>query len=113
MVTAIVMLVAATRTMTKLAATTGDNVHQSFGLKTINLNLVAACLQLSAFIVWSGGYNTIRYLKWKGKITDINAICLEMIFSSIASVTLLSSYFLFIHVFWHYGINVEETLKKR
>jgi hypothetical protein len=36
-----------------------------------------------------------------------------MILSSISSVTLLGSYYIIIHVFWHYGINVEQTLIKR
>ena len=75
MVVAIVMLIAATRTMTKLAAASGDNVHQSFGLKTINLNLLAACLQFAAFILWSGGNNCVRYLAWKKQITETNKIC--------------------------------------
>jgi hypothetical protein len=75
MVMAIVMLVAATRTMTKLAAASGDNVHQSFGLKTINLNLIAACLQFAAFILWSGGNNSVRYLAWKKKISESDKIC--------------------------------------
>ena len=113
MVMAIVMLIAATRTMNKLAAASGDNVHQSFGLKTINLNLLAACLQFAAFIVWSGGNNFVRYLAWKNKITEEQKICFSMILSSISSVTLLGSYYIIIHVFWHYGINVEQTLIKR
>ncbi len=43
---------------------------QSLGIKTINLNLIAAILQLTAFILWSGGNNLVRYLyvkKYIGK----------------------------------------------
>jgi hypothetical protein len=63
--------------------------------------------------VWSGGNNFVRYLAWKKKITEEQKICFSMILSSISSVTLLGSYYIIIHVFWHYGINVEQTLIKR
>jgi hypothetical protein len=35
------------------------------GIKTVNLNLLAAILQFVAFIVWSGGIITCRYLARK------------------------------------------------
>ena len=41
---------------------------QSLGIKTINLNLIAAILQLTAFILWSGGNNLVRYLYVKEHI---------------------------------------------
>ena len=114
MVMAIVILIAATRTMTKLAVASGDDVHQSFGLKTINLNLLTACLQFAAFILWSGGYFCIRYLARIKTIESENEIVYyEMTISSVSSVILLFSYYLVLHVFWHYGINVEQTLIKR
>jgi hypothetical protein len=36
-----------------------------------------------------------------------------MILSSFASVAFLVSYFIIIHVFWYYGLNVEQTILKR
>ena len=110
----IFMLVEATRTMRKLAAASGDNEIQSFGLKTINLNLLAACLQFVAFIVWTVGFFCIRYLKQIETIKEENdKVFDEMMISTVSSVILLISYYLIIHVFWHYGINVEKTLIKR
>ena len=110
----IFMLVEATRTMKKLAAASGDNEIQSFGLKTINLNLLAACLQFVAFIVWTVGFFCIRYLVHIGTIKEENdKVFDEMMISTVSSVILLISYYLIIHVFWHYGINVEQTLIKR
>ena len=35
-----------------------------------------------------------------------------MMISSVSSVILLISYYIVLHVFWHYGINVEQTLIK-
>jgi amino acid permease len=114
MVISIVMLIAATRTMKKLAAASGDYVHQSFGLKTINLNLLAAILQFAAFIVWSGGFICIRYLKQTKTIEETNEeVYYKMMVSCVSSVILLFSYYLIIRVFWYYGINVEQTLIKR
>jgi hypothetical protein len=36
-----------------------------------------------------------------------------MIISTIASIVLMLSFYVLIHVFWHYGINIEKTLLKR
>ena len=112
MILAIVLLVIATRTMDKLAEQS-NTAHQSMGIRTVNLNLIAAILQFVAFIVWSGGQTTVRYLYRKKTIDLVTKQCTTMILSTISSVVLLLSFYVLIHVFWHYGINIEHTLEKR
>lgn len=37
----------------------------------------------------------------------------RMIVASVSSILMFVSLYILIHVFWHYGINIEETMKKR
>jgi hypothetical protein len=54
-VTALLMLISATRTMDKIDVARGEESESKVGVKTVNLNIIAAILQLVSYLFWLVG----------------------------------------------------------
>lgn len=54
-ITALVMLISATRTMDKIDVARGEESKSKVGVKTIKLNILAAILQLVSYLFWLVG----------------------------------------------------------
>lgn len=114
--TALLLLTTATRTMDKIDVARGEDSKVKVGVKTINLNIIAAFIQIVSFLFWvlSDLYmDNLIYMAAEKQIAGPSFVAERMIVAAVSSILMFVSLYILIHVFWHYGINIEETMKKR
>lgn len=107
-ITALGMLISATRTMDKIDVTRGEESKSKIGVKTINLNIYAAILQLISYLFWLVGSLLVDM-----KFVKAALVFERTIISTISSTLAFVSLYILIHVFYHYGLNIEQTMERR
>jgi len=60
---AIAILITATRTMDKIDMARGEAQQKQVGIRTINLNILAAVMQLVSFVFWAIGSGYLHQLQ--------------------------------------------------
>ena len=104
-----------TKTSKKIAETSGIDESGQFANvnKTVSLNLCAAILLMLAFIIWVGGTVAGIILFEHKQINEDDERGIYALTQCIANICLYAGLFILIHVFWHYGLNIEATMKRQ
>lgn len=82
-------------------------------MKTISRNIIAAVLQLISYIIWVVGRLVLDLLITHDRVGEIVAESFRVIIPTVSSIMQFISFYILIHVFWHYGLNIERTLEKQ
>jgi hypothetical protein len=99
--------------MDKIDVARGEESKSKIGVKTINLNIYAAILQLISYLCWFVG-SFLLDLKFAKKAGDYYLLVFDrVIISTISSTLAFVSLYILIHVFYHYGLNIEKTMERR